>query len=107
MAQTIDEDKDKLIEDFNAVIADAEELLRQLAAAGGEKGEALRAGAEQNLEAARERLEGLQAAAEERARAASRAAEDYVRAHPLRSIAIVAGVAALIGVVVGLILNRR
>jgi ElaB/YqjD/DUF883 family membrane-anchored ribosome-binding protein len=107
MAQSLDEGKDKLIEDFNAVIADAEELLKLLAAAGEEKGEALRASAEQNLEAARAQLEGLRAAAQERTLAASRAAEDYVRAHPLRSVAIVAGIAALIGVVLGLLLNRR
>ena len=105
--QSIDEGKDKLIEDFNAVIADAEQLLKLLAAAGGEKGEALRAGAEQNLEAARERLVGLQSEAQERARAASKAAEDYVRDHPWQSIGIAAAVAALIGVVVGVLLNRR
>jgi ElaB/YqjD/DUF883 family membrane-anchored ribosome-binding protein len=107
MAPSIDEGKDKLIDDFNAVIAEAEQLLQLLAAAGAEKGESLRAGAEQNLEAARERLAGLQSAAQERAHAASKAAEDYVRQHPWQSIGIVAGIAALIGLVLGLLLNRR
>jgi ElaB/YqjD/DUF883 family membrane-anchored ribosome-binding protein len=107
MAQTVDEGKEKLMEDFNAVISDAEELLKLLAAAGGEKAEVLRASAEENLEAARERLAGLQAAAREHASEASKAGEAYIREHPWQSICIVAVVAALVGVVLGVTLNRR
>ena len=107
MAQSIEEGKDRLIEDFNAVLADAEQLLKLLAAAGGEKAEGLRASAEENLEAARERLAGLQAAAREQASEASKAGEAYIREHPWQSIGIVAVLAALAGVVLGVMLNRR
>jgi ElaB/YqjD/DUF883 family membrane-anchored ribosome-binding protein len=107
MTQSIDEGKDRLIEDFNAVIADAEQLLGLLAAAGGEKADALRASAEENLEAARERLAGLQAAAREHAAEASKAGEAYIREHPWQSIGIVAIAAALAGLVLGVMLNRR
>jgi ElaB/YqjD/DUF883 family membrane-anchored ribosome-binding protein len=107
MTASIDEGKDKLIEDFNAVIADAEQLLQLLAAAGGEKAEGLRASAEENLEAARERLAGLQVAAREHASEASKAGEAYIREHPLQAIGIVAVVAALVGVVLGVMLTRR
>src|SRR4051812_12931243 len=107
MAQTVDEGKEKLMEDFNAVIADAEELLKLLAAAGGEKAAVVRDGAEENLEAARERLAGLQAMARDHASEASKAGEAYIREHPWQSIGIVALIAALAGVVLGAMLNRR
>ena len=42
MNSTIDESRRKLVEDFNAVIADTEALLKALAASGAEKGDALR-----------------------------------------------------------------
>ena len=69
MPQSVDASKTKLIEDFNAVIEDAEQLLKSLAASGSEKGSALRASAERNLESARERLRELQGDALERSRA--------------------------------------
>ena len=56
MKHSSDGTTDKLIEDFNAVIADTEQLLKSVAAVGGEKAGAMRASAEQNLNAARERL---------------------------------------------------
>ena len=50
MAQTPDATKDKLVEDFNAVITDTEQLLKSLAASGGEKAGAIRASVEEHLE---------------------------------------------------------
>jgi len=107
MKHTSDTATDKLIEDFNAVIADTEQLLKSVAAVGGEKAGAMRASVEQNLKAARERLEELQDAALERARAAAESADDYVRANPWESIGIAAGLGALAGIVIGLMMNRR
>lgn len=107
MVQSTSVSRDKLIGDFNAVIADTEQLLKSLAAAGGEKGTALRASVEQNLRAARERLDELQDAAVERTRAAAKATDEYVRENPWQSMAVVGGLAALAGFVVGLLLNRR
>src|SRR5262245_10670911 len=107
MTQSVDESRRKLVEDFNAVIADTEELLKALAASGTEKGEALRASAEQNLEIARERLRELQSDVTERSRAAAKAADDYVRENPWQSIGLVAVVAALAGLLAGLLMNRR
>ena len=92
----VDESRRKLAEDFNTVIADAEQLLKALAASGSEKTSALRATAEQNLEVARQRLRELQGQADE-----------YVHENPWQSIGIVAGVAALAGFAIGLLMNRR
>jgi ElaB/YqjD/DUF883 family membrane-anchored ribosome-binding protein len=108
MAQpTVDVTKEKLIEDFNAVITDTEQLLKSFAASGGEKAAELRASMEQNLKAARERLLSLEQAAETKARATANATDEYVHEHPWQSIGIAAAISALLGIVVGLLLNRR
>ena len=107
MTQSIDESRQKLVADFNAVIADTEQLLKALAASGAEKGSALRASAEQNLETARQRLRELEVDALERTQAAAKAADEYVRANPWQSVGIVALVAGLAGFVIGLLMNRR
>lgn len=99
--------KDKLLHDFNEVVADTEQLLKSVASAGGEKSQALRASIEQNLKAARERLHQLEERALDRTRATARATDEYVHGHPWQSIAIASGLAAIVGVVVGLLLNRR
>jgi ElaB/YqjD/DUF883 family membrane-anchored ribosome-binding protein len=107
MAQTVDVTKEKLIEDFNAVIADTEQLLKSVAATGGEKASALRSGVEQNLKVAKERLQHLEQAAAEKMRATAKATDQYVHVNPWQSIGIAAGISAIIGIVVGLLLNRR
>ncbi len=99
--------KDKLLHDFNAVVADTEELLKSLTTASGEKAQALRATIEQNLKASRERLNQIEQAALDRTRATVRATDEYVRVHPWESIAITAAIAGILGIVVGLLLNRR
>ena len=107
MNESIDSSRRKLAEDFNAVIADTEALLKALAASGAEKSSALRASAEQNLEVARQRLRELQGDAVERAQEAAKATDAYVRANPWQSVGIVALVAGLAGFVIGLLMNRR
>lgn len=103
----VDVTKDKLIEDFNAVISDTEQLLKSVAATGGEKAIALRASVEQNLKTARERLQNLEQAAAEKTRAAAKVTDEYVHVHPWQSIGIAAGISAIVGVVIGLLLNRH
>lgn len=99
--------REKLLHDFNEVVADTEQLLKSVAATGGEKSQALRANVEQSLKAARERLVELEEDARARALAAAKATDAYVHGHPWQSIAIVSGIAAVAGIVVGLLLNRR
>ncbi len=95
--------KDKLVADLKVVIADAEELLRAAAAATGERASELRERASASLKRAAEKMEDLQAAAVERGKAAARATDDYVHDHPWRSV----GIAAAVGFVLGLMVNRR
>ena len=95
--------KEKLLHDFNEVVNDTEELLKSVSNTGGDKAQALRASIERNLEATRERLHEIEQAAVERTRAAAKSADAYVHGHPWQSV----GIAAVLGILVGLLLNRR
>ena len=94
---------DKLIDDLHAVIRDAETLLRATAAQTGEKIEEARTRAEESVRHAKERLAGIEDEALERARVLAGEADVYVRANPWQAIGIAAGVA----LVLGLLLGRR
>lgn len=99
--------REKLLHDFNEVVSDTEQLLKSVASAGGEKSQALRANVEQSLKLAKDRLRDLQDEATSRAKAAVQKTDTYVHANPWQSIGIVAGIAAVVGLVLGLLLNRR
>lgn len=94
---------DKLVEDLKVVMRDAEALLRATSAQTGEKIQEVRARAEESLQQARTRLTQLEDDAYQRAREAADAAEGYVRENPWQALGIAAGV----GVLVGLLLSRR
>jgi len=95
--------KDQLIADFKVVIADAEALLKATANQGGEAVAAVRAKAEESLVVAKAKIADAQDALLERTRAAARATDDYVHDNPWRAV----GVAAGLGLVVGLLIGRR
>ena len=99
--------RDKLLKDFNEVVSDTEQLLKSVASAGNEKSQALKANVEQSLKLAKERLRELQDEAVDRTRIAAKRTDEYVHANPWQSIGIVAGIAAVVGIVLGLLLNRR
>lgn len=103
----IDVTRDKLVQDFRTVIADTEELMKSAATVGGEKASAMRANVEQNLKSAREKLAQLEQAAVERTKAAARATDAYVHENPWQSIGVTAGVGVLVGITIGLLLNRK
>jgi ElaB/YqjD/DUF883 family membrane-anchored ribosome-binding protein len=96
--------KKKLMEDLKTVVADAEELLRK--AASGQTREwiaAAQAKAEKSLRAVNDWLaeeEGIMTA---KARATAKATEDYVRTNSW----MVLGMAAITGLVVGILAVRR
>lgn len=99
--------KQQLIEQFDTIVTDTEQLLKSVANAGGEKAGALRAGMEQNLAAAKERLQEFREAATRRTQAAAHATDEYVHANPWQVIGVAAGLTAVIGMAAGLLLNRR
>ncbi|MDR0480264.1 MAG: DUF883 family protein [Gallionellaceae bacterium] len=95
--------RDKLVADLKVVIADAEELLRATAGQAGDKAEAVRKKIQDNLIRAKETLADTQATVVGKAKAAGRATDEYVSKHPWQSVGIAAGV----GLVVGLLVGRR
>lgn len=99
--------KEKLLQDLNAVVAETEQLLRDTATVGGEKVATWRTGVEQNLKSAKARLGDLEHAALERAKATAQATDTYVHEKPWHAIGITAGVGVLVGLAVGMLLNRR
>ena len=95
--------KEKLVADLKLVIADADELLRATASQAGEKVGELRVRMQENLTSARHKLADAEAALKEKSREVARATDDYVHDHPWKSI----GVAAGVGLLVGLLIGRR
>jgi ElaB/YqjD/DUF883 family membrane-anchored ribosome-binding protein len=94
---------DQLIDDLTAVIREAENLLRATAAQTGEKVDQVRARAEESVRQAKARLAGIEEEAIERARVLAGDADHYVRGNPWAAVGIAAG----IGLVLGLLMSRR
>jgi ElaB/YqjD/DUF883 family membrane-anchored ribosome-binding protein len=95
--------RDKLVDDMKVVITDAEELLRATAGQAGEKIGIARERIQESLYQAKVKLAEAEALVRERARQAAQYTDEYVHENPWRAI----GVAAGIGLVLGLILSRR
>ncbi len=94
---------DKLIDDLHTVLRDAESLLKATAAQTGEKIEEARARAEETVRQVRARLSDVEEEALKRARVLAAEADAYVRDNPWQVVGIAAGV----GLVLGLLLGRR
>ena len=82
---------------------DADDLVKAMASATGEKaaemGERLRV----KLRSAKEKLGDVQEVVADRAKAAARATDDFVHDNPWKSV----GIAAAAGFLIGLLVNRR
>jgi ElaB/YqjD/DUF883 family membrane-anchored ribosome-binding protein len=94
---------DQLINDLASVVRDAENLLRATATQAGEKVQEVRAKAEESLKQAKARLASAEEEAVERARALAGDADKYVRGNPWQAVGLAAG----IGLVLGLLISRR
>jgi len=93
----------QLIDDLTAVIKDAESLLRVTAAQTGDKVEEIRARAEETVRNAKARLGEVEEQAIARAREMAGDADEYVRGNPWQAVGIAAG----IGLLIGLLMARR
>ena len=99
--------KERLYDEFNTVVTEAEQLLKSVAAAGGDKAGALRSSVEQSFAAAGARLAQIREEALGQANAAARATDQYVQESPWRAVGIVAALAGFTGLVAGLLIARR
>lgn len=103
MSEMTSAQKDKLMTDLNLVVADAEELLKLTAGEAGDKAAEMRRRMQDRMEQAKSELARLQDAAVTRAKDAGRAADNYVHDSPWTAIGMAAGV----GVVLGMLIARR
>lgn len=95
--------KEKLMQDLRIVIGDAEELLRATAAQAGEKAVAAREKIQDSLHRAKVKLAEAEDLMIDKTKQAARATDEYVHEHPWKAV----GVAAGIGLIVGLLIGRR
>lgn len=95
--------KDKLIEDFRIVVADAEDLLKATAGQAGEKVAAARERVQDSLHHAKVKLAEAEDVIVLRTKQAARVTDEYVQENPWRAVGIAAGV----GLIIGLLIGRR
>lgn len=95
--------KDKLTQDLKIVVADAEELVRATASQAGEKVAVAREKIQDSLHRAKIKLAEAEDMMIDKTRQAARATDEYVHDHPWKAV----GVAAGIGLIVGLLIGRR
>jgi ElaB/YqjD/DUF883 family membrane-anchored ribosome-binding protein len=95
--------KEKLAADFRAVMDDIDALMTATTAEAEGEAKVLRARIRDRLDGAKERLLDAQHDAVLRAKAAATATDDYVHGHPWQAM----GVAAAIGVALGVLIGRR
>ena len=95
--------QEQLVSDIKSVISDAEDMLGATADQTGEKIASLRARIEVRLRDARLRLTEAEDLLVTKTKAAARATDDYVHESPWAAVGIAAGV----GVLIGLIISHR
>jgi ElaB/YqjD/DUF883 family membrane-anchored ribosome-binding protein len=95
--------KDKLIDDLQMVMADAEALLYATASQAGEAAVAARARIQKSLQVAKERLVDAEDAVIERTKEAAKVTDEYVHENPWKAI----GVTAALGLIAGMLIARR
>ena len=100
---TTDSARDKLVDEFSSVLSEAETLLDKASKETGDRARDLRTQVEARLLSAKLKLQELEGEAVDRAKAAARYTDDYVHDHPWQAI----GVAAGVGLAIGLLMNRR
>lgn len=103
MSELTQAQRDKLMADLRVVLADAEALLHATAADANEGVAQLRSRVAESLSHAKSGLLATQAEALDQAKAAAKATDDFVHTHPWKAVGIAAG----LGVLVGLLIGRR
>lgn len=95
--------RDKLVADLKLVVADAEDLLKITAGQAGDKVALAREKIQASLEQAKAKLTAAEAAALDKAKLAASATDEYVHQNPWKAV----GVAAGVGLILGMLIGRR
>ena len=94
---------EKLIGDLKTLVADAEELLKATASQAGEKIAVARQKIEQSLVEGKKALADAEKTFVKKSKECAEIADDYVRENPWSAV----GVAASIGLVIGLLIRSK
>ena len=94
---------EKLAADVKILLHDAEDLLRATAAETGDKLVELRHRMQQSVNDVKSNIVKLETAVIDRVKPAAAATDQFLRAHPWEAI----GASALVGLLIGLLANRR
>lgn len=103
MSETTARQKEQLMADLKLVLADAEALLAATAGDAGAGMAELRERVQSTLSQAKTGLIEAQGAVIDKAKAAAKATDAYVHENPWKSI----GVAAGVGLLLGMLISRR
>ena len=103
MSKDFDQQKEELLQEVRAVLDDVEELYHSSVEEGSKEAEQLRGKLQRKLQAAQRKLGDFEEVAAERVKQTARQADQLVQDKPYYAM----GVAALAGLVVGVLLNRR
>lgn len=95
--------REDLVEEAKAVGRDAEQLLRETSSTVGENVEQLKTDAQQKFNSARDTLMEKEKQFVNNARDAAKQTDQYVHSHPWQAI----GLGAAVGVIIGILMNRR
>ena len=93
--------KQKLVADMKVVVADAEEILRATAGVAGEKMAELRERISEHLRDVKVRIADAEDVLVDKTKAAARATDDFVNENPWQAVGIAAGVGVLLGIIIG------
>ena len=99
--------KDKLLHEFNTVVAETEQLLKSVASLGADQAGVLKGNVDLALSSASDRVTNIRDRSLAQADAAAKATDEYVRQNPWRAIGIVALLTAAVGLASGLMMARR
>jgi ElaB/YqjD/DUF883 family membrane-anchored ribosome-binding protein len=99
--------KDKLLNEFNTVVAETEQLLKSVASLSTDHAGVLKGNVDKALSSASDQVTQIRDKTVAQAKAATMAAEDYVKQNPWRAIGMVALLTVAVGLVSGLLIARR
>jgi len=98
---SVEQHKDKLMQDLNQVIRDAEDLLKNTENQTGEGFRAAKARFEHTLGNAKAEVQRLEQLVVTKAKETAQATDTYVKENPWQSAGIAAGVGLLLGLLIG------
>ena len=103
MTRSTESIRNGFADDVSGAMSSAEDTLRRVGAETSDRAREFRSQVETKLGNAKGRLQDFQGEAVDRAKAAASMTDGYVRNRPWQ----VLGVAAIVGIAIGLLMNRR